>query len=104
MSFASAFEDAAQSWLEATGVVAIYRPAETGASVRLHVTIERDVTTVDDIGSTTRGEVASVRSALVPVPKRGDRIEIESDGSRYKVDEHLDDSGHITRLLVSRTA
>ena len=100
MENAGVFEDAAQAWLEATGVLATYRHTKTGAATQLYVTVEQDVTTVDDLGSTTRGEVASLLSSLVPEPARNDRITFGH--TEYRVDEQLDDTGHLARLIVTR--
>ena len=99
MSLAGILSDAASAWLiEAGGVSGAYYTATEVINVT--VVIERDVTTVDNVGGYVRSNIASIASGLVTCPRSGDYI--IADGVRWSIEELVDDPGHIMRLSVRR--
>jgi hypothetical protein len=90
----------ATDWLKLTGEAVSYYSATTGQTKTINVTLEQDVTTMDDDGMYTRGLMLNLDPKDVPDPDRGDLVTY-NDGRIYRVDQILDSPGYLTRLYVS---
>lgn len=96
----SRLHQGATDWLKLTGESVSYHSARTGQSKTLIVTMEQDVTLMDEDGMVTRGLMVNMDPRDITDPQRGDLITY-NDGKRYRVDQLIDSPGYLTRFYVS---